>query len=41
MVSERYAFYLRVAKIFHKFSAAKRVRCFCHEKIKSKSLETV
>ena len=40
-VSKRYGFYLRVAKISYQLSAAKRVRCFGHEKIKSISLETV
>ena len=33
--SKRYGFYLRVAKISHELSAAKRARCFGHEKIKS------
>ena len=33
-VSKRYGFYLRVAKISHELGAAKRVRCFGHEKIK-------
>ena len=32
MVSKRYGFYLRIS---HELSAAKRVRCFGHEKIKS------
>ena len=36
-VSKRYGFYLRVAKISHEMSAAKQVRCFGHEKIKSMS----
>ena len=31
MVSKRYGFYLRIS---HELSAAKRVRCFGHEKIK-------